>query len=610
MQDKLTTLKKYFGYDTFREGQEEIINALLACQDVVAIMPTGAGKSICYQIPALLQSHLTIVISPLISLMKDQVTSLKQAGVPAAYLNSSLSAKEQAAVLNNAKQQQYKLLYVAPEQLLTPRFLDFGQVVPIDFVCIDEAHCVSQWGQDFRPSYLQIPEFIATLPNRPTIGAFTATATQAVKEDIMKMLQLNHPFQLTTGFDRKNLYYAVQKAQNKLTSIYHYLEMHENTSGIIYCNTRKHVEEVCMALNDQGFPATRYHAGLSAQERQSNQEAFVEDRIPIMVATNAFGMGIDKSNVSFVIHYNMPKNLESYYQEAGRAGRDGSPADCILYYQSKDVVTNQYFIDQQVQHEQMDEQQLAAFKQREQDRLKKMTYYCFTQDCLRHYTLNYFGEHCAPFCGNCSNCLSNFEKTEITIDAQKILSCVKRMDERFGIKMVVDVLRGSQQQKIKQAHLDQLSTYGIMKETSEKHVRQMIEFLMAEGYLKVSDGQYPVLQLGFRCSEILIDRKTLFMNLVKEEVPAKHGKTTEDVDNPALFATLQVLRREFADKRNVPAYMVFTDAALREMCQRLPRTPKQFNRINGVGEVKLETYGEAFLQAINDYLAQQPEIQA
>lgn len=605
MQDKFTILKKYFGYDTFRKGQDEIIDALLNHQDVMAIMPTGAGKSICYQVPAMLHPNLTIVISPLISLMKDQVTSLQQAGVPAAYLNSSLSAREQTEVLNNAKHQQYKLLYVAPEQLLTPRFLDFGQVVPIDFLCIDEAHCVSQWGQDFRPSYLQIPEFIATLPKRPIIGAFTATATQVVKEDIMKMLQLKQPFQLTTGFDRKNLYYAVQKAHDKLSSIYSYLEAHPKTSGIIYCSTRKNVEEVCQALNGQGFSATRYHAGLPAEERQSNQEAFVEDRIPIMVATNAFGMGIDKSNVSFVIHYNMPKNLESYYQEAGRAGRDGSPADCILYYQSKDVVTNQYFIDQQVQHEQMDEQQLAAFKQREQDRLKKMTYYCFTQDCLRHYTLNYFGEHCAPFCGNCSNCLSNFEKTEITIEAQKILSCIKRMNERFGIKMVVDVLRGSQQQKILQAHLDELSTYGIMKDTSEKHVRQMIEFLMAEGYLKVSDGQYPVLQLDFRWSEILIDRKQLFMNLVKEEEPVKKAKMTDDVAHPALFASLQILRREFADKQKIPAYMVFTDATLREMCHRLPQTPRQMNRINGVGEVKLEKYGEAFLQAISLYLSEQ-----
>lgn len=604
IQDKFKILKHYFGYDAFREGQAEIIDALLNKQDVMAIMPTGAGKSICYQIPALLQKNLTLVISPLISLMKDQVNSLQQSGISAAFLNSSLNYSQQEKVLQNTRNQKYQLLYVAPEQLMTPRFLAFCQFVKIDLLCIDEAHCVSQWGQDFRPSYLNIPQFIETLAERPVIGAFTATATTTVKKDIIQLLQLKNPFQLTTGFDRKNLYYAVQKHKDKLTSIYTYLENHPNTSGIIYCSTRKNVEEVCDSLNIQGFTATRYHAGLPLEERQQNQELFVQDRVSIMVATNAFGMGIDKSNVSFVIHYNMPKNLESYYQEAGRAGRDGSPAECILYYQSKDVATNQFFIDQQINNEKMDEKQLLAFKKHEQERLKKMTYYCFTQDCLRHYTLNYFGERCAPFCGNCSNCLSNFEKVEITIEAQKILSCIKRMNERFGIKMVIDVLRGSEQQKIKQLQLDQLSTYGLMRETSEKKLRQMIEFLLAEGYIKTGDTQYPVLQLDFRYSEILIDRKPLFMNILKSEEPIKKTETSDDVPNPALFATLQVLRRKFADEQKVPAYIVFNDATLREMCQKLPKTLTQLSQINGVGDVKLEKYGSAFIQAITEYTSE------
>lgn len=605
--DKFSVLHTYFGYSEFRSGQEEVIDALINQQDVVAIMPTGAGKSICYQVPALLFEGVTLVVSPLISLMKDQVNALIQAGIPAAFLNSSLSAAEQWKVIEMANQQAYKLIYVAPEQLMTPRFIAFAQQNKVSFISIDEAHCVSQWGQDFRPGYLNIHEFIDLLPTRPVVGAFTATATTLVKDDLIQRLHLTNPFVVTTGFDRKNLSFSVEKPKNKFKAVKEYVEDHEDKSGIIYCLSRKNVEDVCQQLCDLGFPATRYHAGLTSEERAHNQELFVTDEIPIMVATNAFGMGIDKSNVSYVIHYNMPKNLESYYQEAGRAGRDGSPAECILLYGGRDVVTNQFFIDNSSENSQMSELEAEEFKKHEQERLKRMSFYCFTQDCLRHYILKYFGENSAPYCGNCSNCLSNFEKVDVTVSAQKIISCIKRMNENFGTKMVIDVLRGSSQQKIKNFHLDQLSTYGLMKDTSEKQLRQMIEFLLAEGYVMTSDGQYPLLKLGFRAKELLTKDAKLMMSLAKEEKPKRQIVDEDDVQNPALFAQLQVLRRELADQQKVPAYIVFNDATLREMSAKLPQSLRELSRISGVGDVKLEKYGDAFMAIITDYQAEKIE---
>ena len=600
-ENKFSVLQTYFGYADFREGQDEIISALLNQQDVLGIMPTGAGKSLCYQIPALLLEGLTVVISPLISLMKDQVTALNQVGIPAAFLNSSLTSSQQQRVLDNARNNQYKLIYVAPEQLSTPRFLNFARAVTIPFVSVDEAHCVSQWGQDFRPGYLQINDFLSALPTRPIVGAFTATATELVKDDISQLLQLNQPFRITTGFDRKNLSYTVDKPKDKFNYVKNYVEKHESASGIIYCQSRKNVEDVCEKLVAAGYQATRYHAGLSTVERQENQEKFVTDQTKIMVATNAFGMGIDKSNVAYVIHYNMPKNMESYYQEAGRAGRDGTAAECVLLYGGRDVVTNQFFIDNNAENDQLTPEERDVFKKHEQERLKRMSFYCFTQDCLRQYVLKYFGETSPSYCGNCSNCLTNFEKVDVTTESQKIISCVKRLRENFGSKMVIDVLRGSAQQRIKSLGLDKISTYGIMKETSERQLRQMIEFMLAEGYLQTSDGQYPVLELGFRARELLTADANLMMSLAKDEAPKKRVTQTDDVVNPALFAKLQILRREFADQQKVPAYIVFNDATLREMSASVPNTLSQLGEISGVGAVKLEKYGPAFLEITTNF---------
>lgn len=602
LQTKEQILHTYFGFREFRDGQAQIVEALLNSQDVIGIMPTGAGKSICYQVPALMLEGLTIVVSPLISLMKDQVSALTQNGIAAAFLNSTLSPKEQYETLQAAQNGEFSLLYVAPEQLCTPRFLNFSTRVPIAFVSVDEAHCVSQWGQDFRPSYLSIHDYIDSLPKRPIVAAFTATATDLVKKDIIQLLRLNNPFELKTGFDRKNLFFGVQKPKDKFQAVVAYLKENEDKSGIIYCSSRKNVEDVCERLDALGYPVTRYHAGLSSEERKKNQELFVTDNAPLIVATNAFGMGIDKSNVAFVLHYNMPKNIESYYQEAGRAGRDGSNAECILFYSGRDVVTNQYFIDNSFENQQLQGAEAQLFKEHEQQRLKKMSFYCFTQGCLRQYLLRYFGDERSHYCGNCSNCLQNTEKRDITVAAQKIVSCVKRMRESYGIKLVIDVLRGSKQQKIKDFRLDLLSTYGIMKDNSTHEIRKMIEFLLAEGFLDTSDGQYPVLKLGFRFLEVLQPTNQIMMHLPKETLESRTPRQTEEeISHPALYAQLQLLRRELADAQHVPAYVVFNDATLKEMCRKLPNTETELSKISGVGEVKLSKYGQDFLTAIQNF---------
>ena len=601
-QTQQTILQNYFGYSHFRDGQAEIVETLLDKRDVLAIMPTGAGKSICYQVPAMLYDGITLVISPLISLMKDQVAALTQVGIAAAFLNSSLSSEEQWETIDRAKNGEFKLLYVAPEQLMTQRFLNFANTVTISAISVDEAHCVSQWGHDFRPGYLKVHEFIDQLETRPVIGAFTATATQQVKDDITSLLKLSNPFSITTGFDRENLSFAVKKVTDPFPEVQKYLETHPDKSGIIYCSTRKNVEEVCERLCNLGYSATQYHAGLSQEERMQNQEDFVIDDIPIMVATNAFGMGIDKSNVSFVIHYNMPKNMESYYQEAGRSGRDGSPADCLLLYSGKDVRTNQFFIDNAQENEELSPEAFLAFKDFEQERLKQITFYCYTQDCLRQYILRYFGETSPTYCGNCSNCLNNFEKKNITVEAQKILSCVKRMGQNFGVKMVVDVLRGSKNSRLLSLRLDEIATYNMLSDYSENQVRHMIQCLLVEGYLVSSSGQYPVLQLAPLSKKLLFEGATLAINLPKpEEVIKKPTRTATDIENPELFSRLQKLRHHFAQVQHVPAYLIFSNATLNEMCKYLPQTLAEMAQINGVGKIKLEQYGQAFLEVVSEY---------
>jgi ATP-dependent DNA helicase RecQ len=463
-----TILKQYFGYDIFRPGQEELINDILAGKDVLGVMPTGAGKSLCFQVPALIMEGLTLIVSPLISLMKDQVNALNQSGAAAAYINSSLNEKQIHKALQNACNNLYKLIYVAPERLESYDFLDFARSANISMLTIDEAHCISQWGHDFRPSYSKIPEFIAKLQNRPVISAFTATATPHVRDDVINLLQLKEPTVLGTGFDRPNLYFEVKKPKDKFSELITFLQDKKEQSGIIYCSTRAAVEEVCDGLKQKGYNASRYHAGLSDLERHDNQDDFIYDRVQIMVATNAFGMGIDKSNVAFVLHYNMPKDMESYYQEAGRAGRDGSPADCVLLYSGQDVRTSLWLIENAREYERFDKPEGEISREqileRDRARLREMTFYCSTYDCLRGYILKYFGETPPPYCGRCENCNTNFEATDVTVDAQKILSCVVRMRERYGVNLIIDTLRGSKNERILRLGLDRLSTYGICEQ--------------------------------------------------------------------------------------------------------------------------------------------------
>ncbi|MEF9918730.1 MAG: DNA helicase RecQ [Eubacterium sp.] len=602
---KTQILKDYFGYDHFREGQEQLIDSILCGHDVVGVMPTGAGKSVCFQIPALLLDGLTLVISPLISLMKDQVSSLIQSDIPAAFINSSLDATAYRQVIDNARKGAYKIIYIAPERLETDSFTALANAVNISMVTIDEAHCISQWGQDFRPSYLKIIDFIDHLPYRPVISAFTATATEYVRLDIIKLLRLKDPDVLITGFDRQNLYFEVQKPADKTETLLRFVNDRADKSGIIYCSTRKMVEEVCAVLCARGYPATYYHAGLSDNQRKKHQEAFIFDEKPIMVATNAFGMGIDKSNVNFVVHYNMPKDIESYYQEAGRAGRDGEPADCLLLYSGQDVRLHQYFI------ENSDDCTNEALKVMARKRLKEMTFYCHTTGCLRAYILAYFDEDAPRFCDHCGNCLKNFETVDITVDAQKILSCIKRTNERFGQKVVIDTLRGSKNKRILQLGFDKLSTYNIMADSSENRIRDIIHELTLRGCIHITDDEYPIMQLTEKAAGILFHGEHLEMQLVKESEPKPKkvkpsAKNTPITENPELFERLRTLRTKIATEQHVPAYIVFSNATLADMSAKAPTTTEAFLDVSGVGNAKLEKYGDAFLGEINSFLKSDP----
>ena len=494
--DKNGVLERYFGYSEFRRGQEEVINSLLSGRDALAIMPTGAGKSLCYQIPALLLDAITLVISPLVSLMKDQVNALTAQGIPAAYLNRSLTDAQFDKALFNLSKGAYKIVYVAPERLKSPPFVNTIHHLDVSLVAVDEAHCVSQWGQDFRPSYLAIAGFISGLPQRPTVGAFTATATEEVKRDIVRLLSLRDPLEVTTGFDRPNLFFKVIRSSNKPKDLEYLLFAKMNYSGIIYCSTRKKVEQVCESLCKKGYSATRYHAGLSDEERRKNQDDFVYDRKRIMVATNAFGMGIDKSDVRFVIHYNMPKNLESYYQEAGRAGRDGAPSDCILLFGAQDISTARFFIDNIEPNPDMTDEQNEAFRQKEYERLKHMIAYCKTRSCLRAYMLRYFDDHCEEKCGRCANCTAQVKAFDATVEAQKILSCIIKTGQRFGVKTIIHTLRGKTDDKTERYGLHELSTFGIMADEKPTYIKSIIEELEDQGYIEQVGAGYPILKVS------------------------------------------------------------------------------------------------------------------
>lgn len=603
VRDKLSVLKEYFGHDSFREGQDRITDSLLGGRDVLGIMPTGAGKSICYQVPALMFDGITIVVSPLISLMKDQVSALVQSGVAAAYINSSLTHAQYLKVLQNTESGKYKIIYVAPERLCAPAFLGICRNLNISMVAVDEAHCVSQWGQDFRPSYLKIPDFIDTLNSRPVVGAFTATATGDVRDDIKTLLRLVSPFVVTTGFDRPNLFFSVMQPKNKSIELMKLIKERKNESGIVYCSTRKAVEEVCELLQKNGFAATRYHAGLDENERRRNQDDFVYDRATIIVATNAFGMGIDKSNVSFVIHYNMPKNMESYYQEAGRAGRDGRSADCILLYSAKDVRTNQFLINNSEPNPDLTEDEQEEVRRRDRERLKQMTFYCTTHKCLRKFILEYFGDKGPERCKKCSNCLSNHENTDITVDAQKIMSCVARTGQRYGKKVICDVLRGSKNERLISAGLGRQSTYGIMADCPEKRLRDIIDHLCENGYMTAQGDEYPILKLAPKSHGVLTGQETLRMML---EIPQKKkAAAAKDALLPPadekLLAALKDLRKSLAMRQSIPAYVVFTDATLVDMCRLKPKTQEEFMEVSGVGQAKSQRYGEVFLAVIAEF---------
>lgn len=632
---KEEVLRTYFGYSSFRAGQERIIDAVLAGRDCLCVMPTGAGKSVCYQVPALLLPGVTVVISPLISLMKDQVSALLHNGIRAAYLNSSLTPAQYDLALSRMAQGQYKIVYVAPERLDTPSFRAVCARLCIPFVAVDEAHCVSQWGQDFRPGYLKIRAFTDFLPERPTVAALTATATAAVRRDIAAILDLHDPVAVTTGFDRPNLFFGVRHPQSKEEETLAFVREHPGQSGIVYCNTRSAVESVCERLCRAGIPVTRYHAGLSDEERQRNQEDFVCDRVQVMVATNAFGMGIDKPDVSFVLHYNMPKNPESYYQEAGRAGRDGMPAECVLLYSGRDVHTNRYMIEHGEPNPELTPAQAHTVREQELDRLRKMTFYCTTTDCLRAFLLRYFGEETGKGgeygdnCGNCSNCLrarrlageqaampEQPDGTDVTDAARHMLGLIAATGQRYGMLTVIDALRGSKSEKIRRFRLDRQADYGALSALSAQQVRAIFEEMTARGYVRIGGGEYPAAMLGPRAQALTEGGERLWVRLPREKEKAAGRKKsagaaktgTADAAAPQeseLMHRLRRLRMEIATREGVPAYVIFPNSTLYVMCISLPTRRESFLLLPGVGQVKCDKYGRMFCDLIREYLDEQ-----
>ncbi|MFB7302368.1 DNA helicase RecQ [Heyndrickxia sporothermodurans] len=578
-------LQDYYGYEDFRRGQNTIIEQVLEGKDTVAIMPTGGGKSICYQVPAMILPGVTIVISPLISLMKDQVDALINAGIPATFINSSISNSEMQERLQGIMSNDYKLLYVAPERLEAPSFIEMLNQIDVSMIAIDEAHCISQWGHDFRPSYLLIKKFIQSIQPKPVILALTATATPQVKDDICALLDIPLQNVVLTGFGRENLIFKVVKGQDRDLFMEEYIKKNNLQSGIIYAATRKEVERIYLLLKKRGIQAGKYHAGMPEKERNENQDQFLYDNIQVMVATSAFGMGINKSNVRYVLHYHIPRNMESYYQEAGRAGRDGVESECILMFAPQDVHIQKFLIDQS----EMDDER----KENEYGKLRKMISYCHTESCFQQYILEYFGEENATVCQKCGNCTDDRIQVDVTKEAQMVLSCIKRMNERFGKTFITKVLTGSSDKKIKSFGFNKLSTYGIMKERTQKEVNELIDFLTAEGYLRPTDGQYPFLMLTNQAVEVLRGESTV---LRKERVKVK-----QLIEDNQLFEQLRLLRKEIADAEKVPPYIIFSDQSLKEMSAKLPTSKNELLQIKGVGERKLEQYGDAFITVITSY---------
>lgn len=591
MKSIFETLKHYYGYDEFRPGQQELIEAIIKGEDVLGVMPTGGGKSLCYQIPAIYMDGLTLVISPLISLMKDQVDALQTMGVKAAYLNSQLSYYEQQAIMDQATRGGFDLLYVSPERLGNQQFMSYASRWHLNLIAVDEAHCVSQWGHDFRPSYQRIPELMAVLPTRPPFAAFTATATTIVQEDMISQLRLDQPYKHIASFDRPNLYFSVVKPAKKANELIRILDKKE--SSIIYCNTRKSVDKVYSTLNKKGFPVTYYHAGISAEERTAHQEDFLFDRKPIMVATNAFGMGIDKSNVRKVIHYNMPLDMESYYQEAGRAGRDGAPSEAILFYSAQDIITNTMLIEQ-------------GNSPHARQNLNSMITYCKTGNCLRKSILKYFNQEVEwQECDYCSNCDGESVTTDITVESQKILSCIYRMNQAYGTGLITDVLRGKNNKRIQQLGFDELSTHGLMSDYTDADIKDIISIMLSEGYLRLNGDTYPIIQFTEKTNELLQAKVKLSIRKQLKQEPAHKNKVVQNIEDydEELYEELRKLRTEIAQEAGKPPFIVFTDRSLIDMSAKYPLTDSDFLDINGVGDVKLQEYGEAFLSLIKEYVS-------